>query len=163
MGPFYLTKLLLPNIKKASPPARIVSVSSNGHFLGFISSRFLRFKAHFESDAMTGLEYGNTKLANILFSKELQRQLVKEKRNDILSVSVHPGAVYTNFGASSSVPVVLKYVRKTPAQGARTQVYTSLAPAKELTPGGYYMDWLQHSGRKPIALSPKKWEIKKSE
>jgi len=135
VGPFYFTKLLLDNVKKASPPGRI-TLASNGHWLGTIDSTALQFKA---PEFNTGFAYPAVKLANILFARELQRKLQKEGRSDILSVAVHPGSVNTNFGKDMGMKLIFSLsFAQSPASGARTTLYTTLAPTKELVAGAYY-------------------------
>jgi len=139
LGPSYFTRLLLDNVKMASPPARIITLSSIAHFAATLDLDDVELKKQGWSLASA---YANSKLANVLFAKELQRRLQNEGRGDILSVSLHPGVVATDFGGGTFLVrlVGLLAFAKSPASGARTQIYTVLAPPKELVAGGYYQD-----------------------
>src|ERR1700734_1551832 len=67
LGHFALTNLLLPKVTE-----RVVTVSSLMHFMGYISLRDLNWTARPYS---AWLAYGQSKLANLLFTSELQRRL----------------------------------------------------------------------------------------
>jgi len=94
LGHFALTGLLLPTIL-AAPAPRVVNVSSTGHRMGrmdvndlnFDHRRYTRWGA-----------YGQTKLANLLFSAELQRQALAADTS-LVAVSAHPGYAATNLTA----------------------------------------------------------------
>jgi NAD(P)-dependent dehydrogenase (short-subunit alcohol dehydrogenase family) len=88
LGHFALTNLLLPKITD-----RVVTVSSQLHLLGFISLRDLNWKARPYS---AWLAYGQSKLANLLFTKELQRRL-DEAGSPLKAHSAHPGYSATNL------------------------------------------------------------------
>lgn len=89
--------------------------------------------------------YGNAKLENILFSKELNTRFGSK---GVAAVSFHPGIVATNFGSESNGIFRFLYhgpFRKlmrlmTPAQGADTLVWLATTePRKDWTPGEYYV------------------------
>ncbi len=83
LGHFALTGLLLPF---AAPAARVVTVTSLAYRLGRIRFHDLRWDhGHTPTKA-----YAASKLANLLFARELQRKAVREGR-DLTSVAVHPG------------------------------------------------------------------------
>ena len=64
--------------------------------------------------------YGETKLMNILFTRELARRL---EGTGVTANCVHPGAVATNIGAPGRlVSAVTKVILKSPEQGARTSL-----------------------------------------
>jgi NAD(P)-dependent dehydrogenase (short-subunit alcohol dehydrogenase family) len=88
LGHFALTNLLLPKITD-----RVVTVSSQLHLLGFLSLRDLNWKARPYS---AWLAYGQSKLANLLFTKELQRRL-DEAGSPLKAHSAHPGYSATNL------------------------------------------------------------------
>jgi NAD(P)-dependent dehydrogenase (short-subunit alcohol dehydrogenase family) len=96
LGPFAFTGLLLRRVL-AAPAGRIVTVTSGGYELGrlhlddlgFAKRRFGRWRA-----------YTQTKLANLLFARELQRRLAAAGAAAI-SVAAHPGAAATEFGRNS--------------------------------------------------------------
>ena len=79
LGHFLLTNLLLDEIKAASP-SRIVNLSSIGHKFGTI--QFDDFNSEKSYDPFKA--YGQSKLANILFSMELTERLKGNKQNRII-------------------------------------------------------------------------------
>jgi len=119
---FLLTGLLLPALQQASN-ARIVNVASHAHTfvrdMGFDDMQALKKYSTFH-------EYGRSKLANILFTRELARRLEPE---GITVNSLHPGAVSTSLGQqnggllSKILPVVLKPFFRSPEKGAQTSIY----------------------------------------
>jgi NAD(P)-dependent dehydrogenase (short-subunit alcohol dehydrogenase family) len=91
-GHFALTGLLLDLLKKTKG-ARVVNVSSLGHRNGEMNFDNLLFE---NGDYKPNQAYYNSKLANLLFTYELQRKF--EKHNlDIISVAAHPGGSNTNL------------------------------------------------------------------
>jgi NAD(P)-dependent dehydrogenase (short-subunit alcohol dehydrogenase family) len=93
LGHFALTNLLLPKITE-----RVVTVSSVMHLIGWISLKDLNWKARPYS---AWLAYGQSKLANLLFSKELQRRL-DAARSKVKSHTAHPGYSATNLQGHSA-------------------------------------------------------------
>lgn len=88
LGHFALTNLLLPGIR-----GRVVTVSSNGHRTGSIDFEDLNWE-HRPYRALRA--YGQSKLANLLFTAELQRRLT-EADSPVLATAAHPGAASTNL------------------------------------------------------------------
>jgi NAD(P)-dependent dehydrogenase (short-subunit alcohol dehydrogenase family) len=88
LGHFALTNLLLPKVSE-----RVVTVSSMMHLLGKISLKDLNWKSRPYS---AWLAYGQSKLANLLFTSELQRRL-DAAGSRVLSLSAHPGYSATNL------------------------------------------------------------------
>jgi NAD(P)-dependent dehydrogenase (short-subunit alcohol dehydrogenase family) len=82
LGHFALTNLLLPKITE-----RVVTVSSLMHVIGKISIKDLNWKSRPYS---AWLAYGQSKLANLLFTKELQLKL-DAAGSSVLAVAAHPG------------------------------------------------------------------------
>jgi NAD(P)-dependent dehydrogenase (short-subunit alcohol dehydrogenase family) len=103
LGHFLLTHLLLPVLVKA-PAARIIHVSSLGHFAGSINFDAFRGRKYY---LMGVPSYAQSKLANVLLSNELSRRLPR----NITSNAVHPGFVDSDF--FRSIPrSIYKYWRK---------------------------------------------------
>jgi NAD(P)-dependent dehydrogenase (short-subunit alcohol dehydrogenase family) len=135
LGPFLLTNLLLDLLRKGREP-RIVHVSSEAH-------RFARFQPDdlvMPKKYSSMVVYGNSKLANILFSNELARRLAPD---GITSNSLHPGVVKTNFGSGSSsvFSLLLGLARPfllTAEQGAETSIYLAASPEVQGRTGLYY-------------------------
>jgi NAD(P)-dependent dehydrogenase (short-subunit alcohol dehydrogenase family) len=93
LGHFALTNLLLPKITD-----RVVTVSSQMNLLGYISLKDLNWKSRPYS---AWLAYGQSKLANLLFTKELQRRL-DAAGSKIKALAAHPGYSATNLQSHSS-------------------------------------------------------------
>jgi retinol dehydrogenase-12 len=80
--------------------------------------------------------YAHSKLANVLFTMELQRQL-KEKGRNIKVFSLHPGVVATELARYRSnlipypVQLILRQLLKTPEEGAQTTIFCATAPEAE--------------------------------
>jgi NAD(P)-dependent dehydrogenase (short-subunit alcohol dehydrogenase family) len=87
--------------------------------------------------------YGQSKLANLLFAKELARRLAGTRRT---ANAVHPGVIATNLTRHLPLPARLLWALagplalKTAAQGAATQVYAAAHPAMAGTTGAYLAD-----------------------
>jgi NAD(P)-dependent dehydrogenase (short-subunit alcohol dehydrogenase family) len=88
LGHFALTNLLLPKITD-----RVVTVSSMLHLLGHISLKDLNWKSRPYS---AWLSYGQSKLANLLFTKDLQRRL-SLAGSPVRALTAHPGYSATNL------------------------------------------------------------------
>ncbi len=91
LGHFALTGRLLPRLL-ATPGARIVNVSSTAHRIGRIRFDDLQGERSYQK----WLAYGQSKLANLLFTYELQRRLEAAGAGAI-SVACHPGYAATNL------------------------------------------------------------------
>jgi NAD(P)-dependent dehydrogenase (short-subunit alcohol dehydrogenase family) len=89
MGHFLLTNLLL-DLLKQSAPARVITVSSLFHMYGRINREDLNSEKHY----WRWIAYGQSKLANVLFSRELAKRL---EGTGVTSNSLHPGAVNTEL------------------------------------------------------------------
>ncbi len=92
-GPFLLTMLLLDRLKE-SAPSRIINVSSVAHT--WVKPGEMSFtKKDSKGRVYPGLrEYGRSKLANVLFAKELSRRL---EGTGVTAYSLHPGAILSNI------------------------------------------------------------------
>jgi NAD(P)-dependent dehydrogenase (short-subunit alcohol dehydrogenase family) len=93
LGHFALTNLLLPKVSD-----RVVTVSSMMHLLGKISLKDLNWKSRPYS---AWLAYGQSKLANLLFTSELQRRL-DAAGSSVTSLAAHPGYSSTNLQSHSA-------------------------------------------------------------
>lgn len=141
-GHFALTGLLL-DLLSSSAPSRVVNVSSGLHHLGGD-----RFEAIMEGRRFNPwVLYGQSKLANVLFTAELDRRL-RAKGLDVRAVACHPGYAATNlqttagsggatFGYSESVArVVNKLFARPAAEGAWPTLYALTSPDAQ---GGDYV------------------------
>jgi NAD(P)-dependent dehydrogenase (short-subunit alcohol dehydrogenase family) len=102
LGHFAFTGLLLDRVL-AAPGSRVVTVSSQGH--RFV--RGIRFDdPQWERDYSRLGAYGQSKLANLMFTYELQRRL---RGTDTIAVAAHPGGSNTELGRNSPAPVRLLF------------------------------------------------------
>jgi retinol dehydrogenase 12 len=134
LGHFLLTQLLLERIR-ASGPARIVNVSSKGHYR---PSR-LDFEA-LQQPTRTRValhEYCISKLCNVLFTSELARRL---DGTGVTTYSLHPGVVATDVWRRIPAPFrsVAKLFMRSSQDGARTTVYCATSPEVRGASGRYY-------------------------
>lgn len=132
VGHHMLTRLLLPHLKDQG---RIVTVASTAHTMAYGKIQWQR------PDYSAWREYGQSKLANILFAKRLQELLVQEGKMDIQSVSLHPGVIRTSLWQHLPwllQPLTRLVTDKTVDQGAATSVYCCLAD--RVQGGAYYSD-----------------------
>jgi NAD(P)-dependent dehydrogenase (short-subunit alcohol dehydrogenase family) len=99
LGPFALTGLLLEKLAK-TPSSRVVNTSSIAHNTGRIRFKDISAERHYSASA----RYSMSKLANLLFSYELQRRF-EAADLPVLSVACHPGIASTEL--SRYMPRVL--------------------------------------------------------
>ena len=135
-GHFVLTNLLLKALKEGTP-SRVVTVSSIGHQFGKMDFEDINFEKRPYSKIAA---YGQSKLANILFAKELHN---KVKDLGITSYALHPGSVNTelgryDFGASIYYSTFGLLYGRTPVQGAQTSIYCAVEEGLEEKSGGYF-------------------------
>ncbi len=134
LGPFLFTKLLLPRLRE-SKPARIVNVSSQGHY----RAPGIDWDAQRKPTATTtGFpEYCVSKLCNVLFTKELARA---KAGDGVRSYSLHPGGVATDVWREVpwGVRHLLKLFLLTNEEGARTQIWCATSPEVADHDGRYY-------------------------
>ncbi len=136
LGYFLLTHLLLDALKAAGP-SRIVSVSSEAHRRARMHWDDLEFKAGAYSSFAA---YGQSKLANILFTRELARRLEGTR---VTANCLHPGVIASGFGHTYGgfISVVLKVASPfliTPEKGARTSVFLASSAEVEGVSGKYF-------------------------
>ena len=137
LAPFLLTTLLLDRLVESG--ARVINTSSVAN----------QYFGHFEIDDLDARRsyspnkaYGNAKLANILFTRELHERYATQ---GITTAAFHPGGVATNFSAGSTSPMrfiyrtALRRVLISPEKGADTLVWLATArPGVDWTSGEYY-------------------------
>ncbi len=147
LGPFLLTNLLTPLLMD-SAPARVITVSSENH-------RGAKQGLDFDDLQMTSgysssKAYAASKLANILFTVELDRRLAPD---GVTARALHPGVVATNFGKDPNSPrwmglamTLLKPFLASPEKGAATSVHLATAQPDELAAGIY---WASRNPKQP--------------
>lgn len=133
LAPFLLTSLLLDRLR-AGAPARVVTLSSGAHRHADFRWDDLGMRRGYN-----GLrQYSNTKLFNVLFTRELARRVPAAQ---VTANALHPGVVGTSllFGGWAPLRLLKPFIR-TPEQGARTTVYLASSPEVAGMTGGYYRD-----------------------
>ncbi|MDJ0785649.1 MAG: SDR family oxidoreductase [Myxococcota bacterium] len=142
---FQLTNLLLDRMKR-SAPGRIVNVSSDAHrFAGALDFDDLEARGRYAFMTV----YGRSKLANILFTRELARRL---EGSEVTANCLHPGFVGSNFAANNGTLAaglmrLLRPFARSTEKGAETAVYLCTAADVEGKTGGYYYDCKPHAPR----------------
>jgi dehydrogenase/reductase SDR family protein 13 len=156
VGPFLLTALLLDRLR-ASARARIVNVSSIGHY----RAEGIDYDAVRQpTKSRTGLpEYSVSKLGNVLHTQELARRL---KGDQVTTYSLHPGAIATDVWRRVPWPVrpLIKLRMRSPAEGAKTSLYCATSPDVAAESGHYYDD-CRRKEPSPVAtpqLSAELWD-----
>ena len=134
LAPFLLTNLLRDLLVK-SAPARVVTVSSEAHKRGLI-----RFDDLQGEQSYSGMKaYSQSKLANLLFNRELARRF---GGTGVTANALHPGVIATQLLFTGFAPIrLLRPFLKTPEAGARTSVFLAVAPAVERLTGLYFVDF----------------------
>ncbi len=140
LGPFLLTHLLYPSLRRASD-ARVINVSSDNHY---------QTEMHFEdlnlSKRYHGLRsYAQSKLANVMFTVEFDR---RKPDTHVDINAVQPGLVHTDIGLKHTTwlhALAWKARRgfwksKTPDEGAATNVYLATAEEARGRSGLYWDD-----------------------
>jgi retinol dehydrogenase 12 len=159
LAPFLLTSLLMPKLT-ASAPARVVTVTSDAHSAARLDLGDLNLERGWDS----WRSYANSKLANILFTRELARRL---DGTGVTANCAHPGVVRTGFGREArpllklGITIARPFLLS-PERGAGTIVYLASSPDVAGQSGGYYV---KRQRREPSAAARddvaarKLWEI----
>jgi NAD(P)-dependent dehydrogenase (short-subunit alcohol dehydrogenase family) len=155
LGHFVLTKLLMP---KLTPKARIINVSSTAH--QFASSSGLDLDYFWKGEPGYGpwRSYGQSKLANLLFTQELQRR-IDAAGLGYTTMTMHPGVVATDLGRNmmglenaekmkngegsflqNAFSKATSLFLKTPEQGANTQIWLASGMGTRNAAATYYID-----------------------
>ena len=135
LGYFLLTALLLP-LLRAGAPSRIVNVSSEAHRRARIDFDDLQGEGGYSG----WKAYGQSKLANVLFTRELARRL---EGTGVTANALHPGVVATGFGRNNAglwggVFALAAPLLLSPEKGARTSVHVAASPALAGVTGRYF-------------------------
>lgn len=135
LGPFLLTNLLLDRIRE-SAPARIVNVASQAHLRGHLDFDDLQAERRFSAMRV----YGNSKLANVMFTLALARRL---EGSGVSANCLHPGVVGTNifprdnFFFRAVAPIARRFLMS-PEDGARTTLHLAQSDAVAEVSGAYF-------------------------
>jgi retinol dehydrogenase-12 len=180
LGHFYFTQTLMPLLAKSGAPekpSRVINLSSMAQFL-FAPVEGIKFDdINGEKHYHAWERYGQSKLANVLFSNELNQRF---KDKNVISIALHPGVItstglgrYLSFKSvwrmivaaskrKGGIRMAFEQKYKSIPQGASTTLVAALDPHAKA--GGYYSD-CQETGGKGLhakasdsALAKKLWE-----
>ncbi len=148
---FLLTNLLLDELH-ANAPSRIINVSSRSHEGADLNFDDLQSEQHYGYGGYRA--YGQSKLANLLFTYELARRLAG---TGVTVNAVHPGSVATGFGENNGGAMkfsmrVFHQFSLTPEQGADTIIYLASSPDVEAITGKYW------TNRRQVPSSPQSYD-----
>ena len=137
---FALTNLLLPLMAK-SAPSRVINVSSRFSQHSMADIRLDDINS--EKSYSPYKAYCQSKLANVLFTKELNKKLTG---SGITTYSLHPGVALTECGRHANIlfqyftAMISPFVLKTPSQAAQTTIYCTVQEGIENLSGKYFVD-----------------------
>jgi WW domain-containing oxidoreductase len=161
VGHFMLVTGLLDQLADAG---RVVMLSSAAHTMAPRAGILFDDLAGDHGYTPWG-HYGQSKLANLLFAKELARRFAGSRRT---ANAVHPGVIRTNLGrhmpgvASFLFGLVGPLVLKSVPQGAATEVFVAVHPSVATTSGAYFADCNVAQPRPDAddaALARRLWEV----
>jgi NAD(P)-dependent dehydrogenase (short-subunit alcohol dehydrogenase family) len=164
LGYYLLTRLLLEPLR-ADGGGRVVSTASDAHKFSGGAMRFDDLQS--ESKYTTFGTYGQSKLANILFTRELAR---REQENGLTANCFHPGFVASNFSKNNGafariLMTAISPFGRSPEKGAETGVYLCSSPAVAERSGEYFFDCKERTPA-PYAQSDndarRLWEVSAS-
>jgi NAD(P)-dependent dehydrogenase (short-subunit alcohol dehydrogenase family) len=156
LGHFALTGLLLSRMQ-GREDARVVTVSSTAHKLGRIDFDDLQRRRHY----FRWTAYGQSKLANVLFARELDRRL-RAAGSTVSSLAAHPGYASTNLQSAGPpaldravFAVANRLLAQRPEMGALPQLYAATRPNLD---GGLFVgpDGPSEQRGYPKVVSPNK-------
>jgi len=161
LAPFALTSLLL-DLLKASAPARVITTASAAHYGAQIP--FDDLNAHRSYPNMGYRRYGESKLANILFTAELARRL---EGTGVTANCFHPGFVGTGFNHNNGGLMrvgmwVSQLFARSPDKGAETLVWLADSPEVSEISGAYFVDKRQvrpSPAARDMAQAARLWQV----
>lgn len=152
---YFLLTNELAALLRSSTPARVVNVSSRAHVGRRINFDDVQGERGYQGYRI----YGQSKLANVLFTYELARRL---DGNGVTANCLHPGVVATGFGHNNRTDLfgrafggVLTAIRPfllSPERGAETSVYLASSPEVDGVTGKYFVK------KKAVASSPESYD-----
>jgi NAD(P)-dependent dehydrogenase (short-subunit alcohol dehydrogenase family) len=165
LAPFLLTTLLLDRIT-ASAPARIITTTSDAHKGKLIPFDDLNAERSYKSRGFT--RYGESKLANILFTLELARRL---EGTGVTAYCFHPGLVATGFNRNNGVLMsagmaIIAPFSRSASKAAQTLVWLADSPDVSKQSGGYYLNRERGVPSRPAQdpeLARRLWEVSEAQ
>ena len=140
---YFLLTNLLSGVLKSSAPSRIINVSSVAHVGAEIDLKDIQNPRRYRGFQT----YGQSKLANLMFTYELARRL---QSTGVTANAVHPGLVATNLPANSKMPLdwlvgpilrsILAVAGRSATRGSKTVVYLATAHDVAGVTGRYFVD-----------------------
>jgi NAD(P)-dependent dehydrogenase (short-subunit alcohol dehydrogenase family) len=143
LGYFLLTVLLIDRLKAASA-GRVVSTASDAY--KFSGGRMDFDDLQSERKYTTFGAYGTSKLANILFTRELARRV---DNSNVTVNAFHPGMVGSDFAKNNGwiaqvAMTLIKPIARSPLKGAESGIYLCTSPEVGGKSGGYYFNCAIH-------------------
>jgi NAD(P)-dependent dehydrogenase (short-subunit alcohol dehydrogenase family) len=135
---YFSPTLLLLDLLRVSPEARVINVSSGSHRNAHIHFEDLQYKDRYRPFEA----YGQSKLANILFTHELDRRL---ERSNVTVNALHPGVVATNIASDNLIignlaRIVMGFIGKSAEEGAQTPIYLAADNGIKGVTGKYFVE-----------------------
>jgi len=160
-GHFHLTSLLLPKLQAQEHECRVVTLSSVAHEgFGELELGNLHYASSRKYSSWGA--YGQSKLANLLFTKGLHARVMSQPNNKISALAVHPGVIRTELWreqASWFNSILLPFMQdKTIPQGAATTVYACVANDLTGLRAGAYLSDCKVAVPSATARSQDNWE-----
>jgi NAD(P)-dependent dehydrogenase (short-subunit alcohol dehydrogenase family) len=136
---YFLLTVLLLDVLKSSAPSRIINVSSRVHADAPLDFDDLQNKKNYGRNGLR--VYGQSKLANVLFTYELARRL---EGTNVTANALHPGIIGSGFGLNSKgmmkfAMTMYSILARPPEEGAKTQIYLASSPEVEGITGKYWV------------------------
>lgn len=144
LGHFLLTNLLL-DLLKASAPSRILVVSSSSNLIGVMIRENLNSEMYFPGIIKA---YSNSKLANILFARELSRKLTN---SGVTVNSLDPGISMSAIGVTlpSNLKLLFEFfqgiIGRSPEFGVQTHLMLALDPSVNNISGKHFRDCMEQT------------------
>lgn len=145
---YFVLTACLRDLLIGSAPARIINTASDAHQMGRIDFADLQSEAAYRGNFFETLRYGGpafkvyaiSKLCNVLFTRELARQLAG---TGVTANCLHPGFVATRFGAQTGGLIsfgirIAKRFALSPEEGAKTLIYLASSPEVAAVTGKYF-------------------------
>ena len=160
LGYFVMAQIFLP-LLKATEGSRIINTASEAHRMANLKLKNLNWEKKYYSQWRT---YGNSKLCNILFTRELARKL---EGTGITTHCFHPGVVRTRFGSGSSGPMRLflplfRLFMINSTKGASTGLHLALSEDAATSTGEYWVRSKRNRGNRHArndSNASRLWEV----